>query len=685
MRRVAAGVLEHSKALLALFGLLTVISILLIPQVRIEYNLANYVPTDSPSTLANEVLADEFDDSVPNVRLYVPDVSVVEALEIKQQIADLPDITSVVWLDDFVDLKQPLAVQDTETVEGFYRNGGALFQISAELGNAPVTMAQLQEIAGAQGAVEGQLLDQAQAQTSTSSEITTIMLIMVPLGVILLLFSTRSWLDPVILLVTISVAVAINMGTNIFLTEISFITAAVTAVLQLAVSMDYGIFLLHARARHLEAGADRKESLHGAIVDSSTAVLASSSTTMLGFLALIFMSFRIGPDMGVVLAKGVAFSLICVIFFMPAMIMVLDRVVAATTHRALLPSFAGLGRGISRIAKPLLLIGLVLPFCFVAQGMNDFRYGNSEYPEGSRAEADRAFIQTEFGRDLPMALLVPKGDWGREYELEQELADLDEVVAITSYQTQVGRLLPAEVLPADQLSSLLSENYSRIVLTVDTDKEGEHAFAVVEQVRALAQQYYPDRYLLTGESVVTYDMKTSITADNIVVNGLAIASVGLVLLISFRSLIIPFLLLLTIEGSIWINLTVPYVTGTHLAYIGYLIVSTVQLGATVDYAILFTQHYVKNRAELGKRSAVAATIEQTFGTLLTPALILTSAGLILAVISSLEVVSQLGTVLGRGAFISFIMVNLFLPGLLIVFDRVIEKTTWGAHFLRSSS
>ena len=207
---------------------------------------------------------------------------------------------------------------------------------------------------------------------STGSEITTIMLIMIPVGVGLL-FSTRSWLDPVILLATIGVAIAINLGSNIFLSEISYLTQAVTGVLQLAVSMDYGIFLLHARERHLKAGAGRDESLMLAMRESATAILASSMTTVLGFLALVFMSFRLGPDMGVVLAKVVIFSLICVILFMPAMIHVLDRAVEHTSHRPLLPSFARLGKFISRWARPLLLIGILLPFCYIAQGANDFR------------------------------------------------------------------------------------------------------------------------------------------------------------------------------------------------------------------------------------------------------------------------------------------------------------------------
>lgn len=685
MHRVADFIVEHSKLLLVISGVLTVLGGLLTLIVPINYNMAAYVPKDAPSSVAIDVMAEEFDDSIPNARVYVPGLRLAEALATKQRIEAAPGVESVIWLDDFIDLKVPLELADPDVVDGFFTaDGGALYQVAVDLSDTRTTLAELQEIATPDGAVEGQLVDLALAQVSTTTEVNTIMLFMLPLGLLLLTLSTLSWIEPLILLVTIGVAIALNMGSNIVVGEISFITAAVAGVLQFAVSMDYGIFLLHARKRHLDAGADRRESLKLAIVDSSTAILASSATTIFGFLALVFMSFQLGPDLGLVLAKGVGFSLLCVIFFMPALMIVLDRAVVATSHRSLMPSFAWLGRGIARAGLWLLLIGLLLPGAYLAQGMNDFRYGMGTYPEGSRENADRAFIQQEFGRALPMALMVPRGQWGVEHQLEQRLSELDEVVGITSFQTQVGWLLPAEVLPADQLTSLLSENYSRIVLAVDTDKEGEAAFALVEEVRAIAQEYYPNSYHLTGESVVLLDMKTSITADSLVVNGLAIAAVGLVLLISFKSLLIPFLLVLTIEGAIWLNLAVPYLSGRYMVYIGFLIISTVQLGATVDYAILFTQHYVDNRGRIGKHEAVAATVSQTFGTLLTPALILACAGLVLNLVSSLEVVSQLGAVLGRGALISFIMVNLFLPGLLILFDRAIEKTTWKTHFVRST-
>lgn len=682
--RVAGLIIGRSKLVLAVFAALTVVCGLLIPLVPINYNLAEYVPERAASTRAIQVLEEEFDDEVPNARVFAPDVTLVEALELKARIEALEGVRSVLWLDDLVDLRQPLEVQDPDTVSGFLTERGALFQVSTDLSLAPETMTALQELTP-EGAVEGQLVDMALAQTGTSSEITTIMAIMMPMLVLVLMLATRSWLDPLFLLATLGIAVAINMGTNIVLGEISFITMSVAGVLQLAVSLDYGLFLLHSRERHSSEGLDTATSLRRAVAESATAIVSASATTILGFLALVFMSFRLGPDLGVVLAKGVLFSLLCVLVVTPALYMVFDKAVAATQHRSFMPSFVGLGRVLGRAAPYLLVIGLLIPVAYVAQGMNDFRYTMTAYPEGSREQRDRDFIEQEFGRHLPMVLLVPRGDWAREHALEEELAAVPGVEAITSYQSQVGRYLPAEVVPGDQVSALLSENWSRIVLTVDSPKEGDQAFALVTTIREVAQAHYPDRYHLTGESVVTLDMRDTIREDNVVVNGLAIASVGLVLALAFRALVLPVLLVLTIEASIWFNLSLPYLMGQHLAFIGYLIVSSVQLGATVDYAILVTQHYLRNRRDHLPRPAIQRAVSETFGVLIVPAGVLAAAGFILASVSSLEVVAELGTALGRGAVLSFVMVFLFLPGLLLAFDRIIEKTTWKTRFLRSSS
>lgn len=677
MNKIAKWIVRHKVLILLVFLIVTAISALCIPLVKINYNLQDYVPESAPSTVAMKTMEKEFDDAIPNARVYIPDVSIQEALQRKASMMELTHVSDVLWLDDFYDVKTPVELADPELIETYYRDGSALFQVITDFEDTVTTKDQLQEIAGPEGAVEGQLIDLANAQSAIGSEISLIMLFMVPIGILILMLATDSWLQPVLLLVSIGVAIVINMGTNIFKSEVSFLTQAVTAILQLAVSMDYGIFLLHRYEEYRGKGKSSVDAMEEAITKSANPILASSMTTVFGFLALIFMRFQIGPDLGLVLAKGVLLSLVSVLLLLPVLSLLTDKWVEKARHRRYMPSFTGVAKVVSKARIPLMIVIsiLIIP-AFLAQQKNDFIYGNADYDKTSREYADRHLIEDKFGKNLSIALLVPRDEWGKEKQLHDELKAMPNVLSVLSYESQISRLIPTEVIAEDLQASLLSDNYSRLVLTVRSEKEGPQAFGLVEELRAVAEKYYPGTYQLVGESVVTYDMRDTITKDNAIVNGLAIAMVGLVVLISFKSLSIPLILLLTIESSIWFNLSVPYLTNTSLSYIGYLIISTIQLGATVDYGILFTQHYLDNRELMDKKGAARETIAQTFGTLLPPALILTLAGAILQRVSSLAIVSELGEVLARGASFSFIMVILFLPGLLVLFDGVIHKTTW---------
>ncbi len=672
MGKISAAIVSHARAIIVLVIFLTALASWAATKVTVNYDMTSYVPAHAPSTIALEIMEDEFDSSMPNARVYVPHVDMVKALEIKEKIAGISGVTSVIWLDDVSDIHIPLQMQPSDQVERFYRDGTALYQVSADLDRSVQIVDDLRAIATDEGAVEGQLVDLAMARHSTSSEIATIMAIMIPLGLILLCLSTRSWLEPIILLATISVAIAVNMGTNALASSVSFITQAVVAVLQLAVSMDYGIFLLHARDRRIAEGKGEIEAIRLAIVDAAYAIISSSMTTVLGFLALVAMSFRLGPDLGFVLAKGVALSLVAVIVVMPAFLIVASPLIYRTSHRQLLPRFVPIAHFVSRWMRLLIVIAILLPICWLAQGHNHFLYGNSSYPEQSRAARDRDLIEQHFGREVQLALLIPRGESGRGAQLESALGSLDQIRSITSVRTMIGADIPQQIVE-NQAHSLLSDRYERIIMIADCDKEGEESFALVDRIRSLAESYYPSEAHLVGEPAVNLDMKTTITKDNRIVTVLAIISISLVLILTFRSIVIPIILILTIEGSIWINLAVPYFAGEHMAYIGYLIVSTVQLGATVDYAILFTQHYLDHRQRLSVRESVFNTIVDTFRTLLIPALILTLAGVVLAMISSMEIISQLGAVLGRGAALSFIMVNLFLPAILCWCDPIISS------------
>lgn len=300
-------------------------------------------------------------------------------------------------------------------------------------------------------------------------------------------------------------------------------------------------------------------------------------------------------------------------------------------------------------------------------------------------ESDREFVDELFGQQVQLALMVPSGDTPSELRLHEELEQIPNVINVMSYISAVDPAIPSEVIDNDQLSMLVSEDYRLFIMTAEGRGEGPTEFAMTEEIRTLASHHYGDTYHLAGEPANMLDMKNTIEADDIIVNGLAILAIALTIMFVYRSLSLPLLLVLTIEVAIWINLSIPYFTGTTLSYIGYLIVSTVQLGATVDYAILYTEHYLENRETYPKREAIIRTTRQAIPSILPPALILTAVGFVLGLVTSMGIVADLGILLGRGAALSFVLVSLFLPQLLMILDKTIEKTTMNRKFFRDDA
>jgi hypothetical protein len=354
-----------------------------------------------------------------------------------------------------------------------------------------------------------------------------------------------------------------------------------------------------------------------------------------------------------------------------------------TTHRSFIPSFKGFSRIVTRLAIPVVILTLLLAVpSYIGQKSNNFLYGGRAYPKESRARIDADFLKETFGDNMQMALLVPRGGWATEQKLVKELKAQPEMKTVIGYVNTVGTSVPVDLLPERVISPLVSENYSRIVLIADSPDESPETFELAERLRTIVDNFYPegDTYL-AGANVVLLDMKTTITQDMTIVNGLAVLAIFLVIMLTFKSLAIPIVLVLTIELAVWINLSVPYITGTPLVFIGYLVISTVQLGATVDYGILMTQHYLDHRQIMGRKDASMMTIQTVAGSIIPPALILSTAGYLLYFISSIQVVREIGHVLGRGALLSLMIVLIVLPNLLYVCDRVIEKTTWKLRML----
>ena len=685
MIRYTNFILKHKKLIIAVFAAMAVICAVLSQFVGVNYNFADYLPDDAASTKALNVMEEEYDQSIPNMRVLVHDVSIPEAMQIKGQIEQVEGVKEVSWLDDAIDIYTPIEEADPDTVDAWYKDSDALYSVTTSDDEAEKTAAVngIREIIGDDNAMSGSAVTDVLSPIHTTTEIQKITVMVLPIIFVILLIATTSWFEPVLFLLTIGIAIILNRGTNLMFGEISFVTNAAGSVLQLAVSMDYSIFLLHRFAEKRQEGLEVQEAMVEAVKESTSSVLSSGLTTVTGFAALILMRFKIGPDMGWVMAKAIAFSLICVLCLLPALALCTYKLVDKTQHRKLYPSFEKFSRGVMKVRIPILTVAaiLVIP-CFVAQGKNDFLYGSSQVysSEQTRMGRDLVTIDGEYGVSNPLVVMVPKGDMEKEIALNNALKDNPDVSSVISYVNTVGSSIPEEFVPSESVSQLYSEHYSRFVITLDTEESEDDWTEKVDEVHNICEKYYGDEALMAGDLASTEDLKTTITADNTRVNLLAIAFVFLILVVNFKSISIPVILTLVIELSIWINVAIPYFSSTTLHYIGYLIISSVQLGATIDYAILLTSRYMDERKSLLKKQAARSAINLSTLSLFTSAFILAIAGTILGKISTNLVLSQLGILVGRGAVISFLLVLVVLPALLIIFDPIIEKTTAKTNF-----
>lgn len=682
MHNTAEGVIKHKRLVITVFMIGVLFSFMLSKMVSVNYDLIRYLPEGSPSTTSMEVMNREFSKAPPNARILVEQVSVPQAMDFKKQISEVDGVIEINWLDDTQTIYQPLEAIPSKTLESWYREGNALFTVRIDDEKGASAVSTIGEIIRGRGEITGDLVDTVLAQQNTGAETGTMFLFILPIIILILLVTTSSWFEPVLFLIAIGAAIVINNGTNAFLGEISFITKTTAAILQLAVSMDYSIFLLHRFSEFRSRGEDVKTAMIHAMKQSFSSIFASGLTTAIGFGALMMMRFKIGPDLGLVLAKGILFSMLSILFLLPVLTVYTYRLIDKTHHRSFLPSFHGFGKFAVKLGLPAmtLVVIMVVP-AFLAQAKNDFIYGASVMGNHSAGQT-----QTEqlFGKANNLVLLVPKGNIVREQALGDALLAKPYVKSVVSYAQTIGGVIPAEFVPEDKRRALESDSYSRMILTLSTDQESPAAFSAVEEIRALAGDYYGkeggETYYLAGGSANVYDMKATIVQDNKVVTVIAVLGIGLVLLVTFQSPVLPLILLLTIETSIWVNLAFPYFADEKMAYLGFMIISAIQLGATVDYAILFTNRYLENRQNMTKKKAAVETVADTAPSIFTSAGILMAAGFIMGIISTNGVIGQLGILIGRGTFLSASMVFFFLPSALMLLDQVIEKTAFKPHY-----
>ena len=668
-------IVNHTKTIIGIFLILFALCAFCKQFVAVNYDMNDYLPPESASTRALDLMEQEYDGGIPNARVMVQNVSVPEALKYKEKLLAVDGVSDVTWLDDVASVTVPLETLDSDTVETYYKDGNALFSVTIDEDKRIAAVNALRDIIGDDNAMTGSAVTTAVATTSTVSEITTIAIFAVAFVLFALILTTTSFAEPFLVLAGLGIAIIINAGSNLMFGEISFVTNAAGNILQLAVSLDYSVFLLHRFAECRQNSSDPKEAMVQALTMSTTSILSSGLTTVIGFLALCLMQFQIGPDLGLALAKGVAISLITVFTFMPALILRTYKLIDKSEHPSFMPSFRGFGRFVSHIMIPMVIIfAILIAPCYLASNANSFYYGASHiFGNATKLGADTEKIETAFGKRDTYVLIVPKDSTATQVELSNTLHDIPQIKSILSYVDTVGETIPEQYLDEGTLSKLNSNNYTRMVLTVDTDYEGNETFSLVEEIRDTAEDYYPGEWYLAGEGVSTYDLMYTVTSDMVKVNLVAIGAVFLVLLLTMKSLILPVILVLSIETAVWINLAIPYFSDQTIFYIAYLIISSIQLGATVDYAILFTDRYKEMRQTYPKKEAIVRTISAVSVSILTSASVLTVVGFLLGIFSTHGLLSQLGYFLGKGTLCSLTIVLFVLPGLLSLFDRLIVR------------
>ena len=672
------GVIRHKVIIIVAFVCAAAVSAVLMLGVGQNYDMSKYLPEGSNSKEGIDILAEEYSYN-GSAELMLEDVDIVETLAVKEQIEGIEGIEAVVWLDDVADIRRPVEFIDEEIRNNYLVGNNALLQI-VFTGNdyaesTHEAIGQIKAILGEDALLSGSAVDAYINVNSINGNILTGMLIALAIVLVILFLTTHSFFEVVLFLFTIGIAIVINMGTNLIFREISYMTFACGAILQLAISMDYSIFLLHRFGYERQTESDPAVAMARAARASLSSILSSGLTTVVGFIALVFMSYTIGLDMGLVLAKGIVFSLFSVLLLLPAMAVLFVKAIDKTKHRRLLPSLKNVQRGLGGKARYAILavLALLSVVGYLAQSNNTFMYSSSNVGD-EKQDAINAKIGEVFGESNSVVVLVPRGNASGEYGMVKDLEALGCVKSVQGLYAFVDPMLPAQVIPDKVKTEFLSENYSRYIVEVGTEIESEAATAAVVDIRNVVGAHYDTAYV-TGSSPVIYDMREATAGDFSLVTILSIVFVGIVLLFTFRSITIPIILLLIIETSIWINMSVPYFAGEPMIFIGYMVISAVQLGATIDYAILMTNYYLEGRTTMPKREAAEYASEKAGASILISALVLSAAGFVVATVFTQQAMAQLGMLVGRGALLSGALAIFVVPQVLTLLDGVIRKTT----------
>lgn len=646
---------------------------------RVNYDILSYLPKDIETMVGQDILVEEFGTGA--FSMFIEEgMEAKEVVRLKEEIEQIEHVEKVVWYDTVMDISIPMEMMPEEIYRAFNSGDATMMAIIFdETTSADGTMEAIEDIrrvAGRSCFLSGMSAVVTDTKNLSEKEAPIYVCIAVLLSCLVLSLTMDSFLIPFLFLLSIGMAILYNLGSNIFLGEISYITKALSAVLQLGVTMDYSIFLWHSYQEKIPEAADNKEAMAKAIGETITSVVSSSLTTVAGFIALCFMSFTLGMDLGVVMAKGVVFGVATCVTILPSMILVFDKALEKTKHKALLPDLKGIGEFVTRHYRVFILLFAAMLFPAIFGYRNTKVYYNLDetLPKDLASIIANDKLNEKFDMNATHMLLLSADLPGREVKsMTEELKAVDGVNWVLGLNAVKGDMIPEEMVPDSLKGALESDNWQLLLIGSQYKVASEEVNDQCSRISAVCKSY-DSRGMLVGEAPCTKDLIEITDQDFKTVSVVSIGVIFVIIFLVFKSAALPVILVSVIEMAIFVNMGIPYYTGTQIPFIASVVIGTIQLGATVDYAILMTTRYRKERyGGVSRKEAVAIACQSSVKSIVVSALSFFAATFGVGLYSNIDMISSLCTLMARGALVSMVSVIFILPSMFMVFDRIIIR------------
>lgn len=684
MVKVGKWIARHRVLILILGALLAIPAFIGIVKTRVNYDLLSYLPEKLETVEGQDILVDEYGMGAFSM-VVVEDMELKDVQKLENKFSEVPHVKDVLWYDDMADITLPVEMIPKDLRDAFF-NGDAtmmivLFDNTTSSDEAMGAVTQMRSIADKQCFISGMTGVVTDIKNLCLQELPIYVVIAVLCCLLVLELTSASFLVPILFLLSIGLAIVYNLGSNIFLQQTSYITKALTAILQLGVTMDYSIFLLNSYEENKERFPGEKERAMGhAIANTFKSVVGSSITTVAGFAALCFMTFALGKDLGIVMAKGVIIGVLCCVTILPALLLVCDRWIEKTRHRML---FKNMDRPSAFITKHRFVwLGLFVVLLFPAVYGNDHTgiYYNiaQSLPDSLPSNVANAKLEDEFDMSNMHMILIDKAmDGTDKQKMLEEIDKVDGVKWSLSMNSLIGPTVPESMVPSDMKEIFQSDRHELAFVCSEYESATDEVNEQIAQIDRIVKDY-DDSAMVIGEAPLMKDLQDVTDRDLKIVNVISMAAIFVIIMLIFKSISLPVILVAVIEFAIAVNMAVPYYMGVQLPFVASIVIGTIQLGATVDYAILMTSRYQKERMRgRGKKEAVAIAHKTSMPSIISSGLSFFAATFGVACYSNVDMIGSICTLLARGAIISMFTVILVLPAMFRMFDKVICKTSIG--------